>query len=75
MARVWSATIAGMSLVWSIACSSPTPPAGPAGSAAAHSGHGAAADSGDARTTLLGNLGKYLPPDSNHERRGAAVLR
>ncbi len=58
MSRVWSATVAGMSLVWSMACSSPPPPASPAGAAADHAAHGAA-DAVPARTTLLGNLGKY----------------
>ena len=58
MSRVWSATVAGMSLVWSIACSSSPPPASSAGSAADHAGHGAA-DAAAPRTTLLGNLGSY----------------
>jgi hypothetical protein len=58
MTRVWSATVAGMSLVWSMACSSPPAPAGSTAGASDHAGHGAASPAAE-RTTLLGNLGSY----------------
>jgi len=62
MTRVWSTTIAGVSLACAVACGSPTPASAPQSAVADHAGHGAAAAPDAARTTLLGNLGTYTRP-------------
>ena len=74
MSRVWSATVAGMSLVWSMACSSPPPPASPAGAAADHAAH-VAADAVPARTDAARQPGQIFTGDSDLEHRGSTVLR